>query len=155
MSPGHDLSQYCHLHSLQGGSTSVTRHGCLHSQSSQQWKHENIMGSWGEGVGGGQFGKFHFSAMTVQFRSFSKINLIRKWSPTVGSFQIKCLLSLQADDEIFFIYIILLPKKLCETQSLIWVICSVSNCRYLSFPKLHILGSFYWRFKDVLRTESC
>ena len=106
---------------------------------------------------GGQFGKFHFSAMTMQFRSFWKINLIRKWSPTVGSFQIKCLpslLSLQADDEIFYLSFFP-PQETVWDQSLIWVICSLSNCRYLSFSKLHISDSFYWRFKDVLRTESC
>ena len=28
-------------------------------------------------------------------------------------------------------------------QSLIWVICPVSNCRYLSFSKLHISDSFF------------
>ena len=83
MSPGHDLSEHCHV------LTTIQSPGWLQSPDTAvytQGNNKNMKILWGRrreeggelGEEGGQFGKFHFSAMTMQFRSFSKINLIRK-----------------------------------------------------------------------------
>ena len=73
LSAGHDLSEYCHMLT-----TLISRPATLAGVYTPT-HNKNMKISRGEtgGGSGGQFGKFHFSGMTGQFWSFSKINLIR------------------------------------------------------------------------------
>ena len=73
LSAGHDLSEYCHMLT-----TLISRPATLAGvYTPTHNKNMKILRGETGGGSGGQFGKFHFSGMTGQFWSFSKINLIR------------------------------------------------------------------------------